>query len=374
MRVSLILSLAVLATSQLLNASTLNGQSLETAEVAITLKNGTLVDVFHHIEQQTLFRFMYRKQDVKHINELELKGGKITVEKLLIQLLTPNRLTYKQVDKRILISTMKEASQTGSSDKQPQDADVPVKGRVTEEKGGALPGVSILVKGGQRGTVTDVNGDYSLDVSESERASGTLTLIFSFVGYVPQEVIVGNKTSVDVVLLPDTKALEELVVVGYGTQKKTSVTAAISSMTGSEVASTPITNLSNGLGGRMSGVIFRQGSGEPGRDASSIYIRGIATTGNSQPLLVVDNIPRAFQDLDPNSVESITVLKDAAAVAPYGVAGANGVILVTTKKGKAGAPTLTYNGYMGFQNPTVLTKYPNSFEYASLLNAASKNE
>ena len=373
MQLSLILSLAVLATTQLLSASSLKGQNLETSEVEIALKNGTLVDVFHQIEQQTPFRFMYRKQDVKHIGELELKG-KITVEKLLVRLLTPNRLTFKQIDKRILISAMKEVYQSGSAEKQPQDDDVPIKGKVTEEKGGALPGVSILVKGSQRGTVTDVNGEYSLDISDNERASGSLTLIFSFVGYVPQELIVGNKTSLDVVLLPDTKALEELVVVGYGTQKKTSVTAAISSMTGSEVASTPITNLSNGLGGRMSGVIFRQGSGEPGRDASSIYIRGIATTGNSQPLLVVDNIPRAFQDLDPNSVESITVLKDAAAVAPYGVAGANGVILVTTKKGKAGSPALTYNGYMGFQNPTVLTKYPNSFEYASLLNAASRNE
>ena len=232
-----------------------------------------------------------------------------------------------------------------------------------------MPGANVIVKGTNIGTVTGVDGQYSIAVpNESD------TLVFSSIGYVRQEVAVNGKTTIDIALAEDVQSLEEVVVVGYGTQKKTSVTAAVSTLEGEEVASIPITNLTNGMGGRLSGVISRQGSGEPGGDASSIFVRGISTTGSTQPLIMVDGIPRTFQDLNPNTIESITVLKDAAAVAPFGVAGANGVILVTTKRGITGAPSLTYNGYVGFQNPTVLPEYVNAYQYASLRNTASINE
>ena len=161
---------------------------------------------------------------------------------------------------------------------------------------------------------------------------------------------------------------------GYGTQKKTSLTAAVSSLKGDQVKSTPVANISNALGGRVAGVLFKQGSGEPGYDGSTILIRGFSTTGNTAPLVIVDGVPRSFQQLDPNSVASFTILKDAAAVAPYGVAGANGVILVTTKHGTSGKPQLTYNGYYGWQNPAQLPRMVNSYEYASLRNAANANE
>ena len=248
--------------------------------------------------------------------------------------------------------------------------DFTVKGKVVDaEKNELLPGVSILIKGSQRGTTTDEKGLYSIVVPDDKTV-----LVVSFLGYESQEILVGSTTVLDIALNADTKSLNEVVVVGYGVQKKTSVTAAVSTLKGKEVASIPITNLSNGLGGRLSGVIVKQGSGEPGRDGSNIFIRGVSSTGNNQPLLIVDNIPRSFQQLDPNTIESFTVLKDAAAVAPYGVAGANGVILITTKRGKTGAPSLTYNGYVGFQNPTVLPDYVNSYQYALLRNAAAKNE
>lgn len=373
MRITILQSLLVFVAISFGYAHEGYTQELLDRQITMTAKNEEVKKVLSLLEKRAQVKFVFSSNTIGANRRVTLTAVDRKLSDVLVQLLKPLNIDYRIIGGQIMLYT-------------PQSANVPVTGRleadlislvvdkkltgkVTDASGEGLPGVSVVIKGTQRGTVTDGAGAYELSFPEE-----TVSLIFSFVGYVPQEVSVGNRTSLDVVLQPDTKALDELVVVGYGTQKKTSVTAAISTMTGSEVASTPITNLSNGLGGRMSGVIFRQGSGEPGRDASSIYIRGIATTGNSQPLLVVDNIPRAFQDLDPNSVESITVLKDAAAVAPYGVAGANGVILITTKKGKAGVPTLTYNGYMGFQNPTVLTKYPNSFEYASLLNAASRNE
>ncbi len=250
-----------------------------------------------------------------------------------------------------------------------REMDKIVRGKVTDEQGEPLPGVSILIKGTQLGGIADENGNYQLMVSNDEAV-----LIFSFVGYISQEIRIGTQTNIDVLLKADEKALEEVVVVGYGTQKKTSVTAAVSSMKGEEIASVPTTNLSNNLGGRLSGVIVKQGSGEPGKDGSNIFIRGISTTGANQPLLIVDGIPRSFQQLDPNSIETFTVLKDAAAVAPYGVAGANGVVLVTTKKGQSGKPTITYNGYIGFQNPTTLPEYVSPSQYAMLKNTIAENE
>lgn len=245
---------------------------------------------------------------------------------------------------------------------------ISINGTVRDEKGEPLPGVNIMVKGTQTGTTTDVRGEYSISVSSENDV-----LIFSFVGYISQEVNVRSQKTIDITLVVDLRNLDELVVVGYGTQKKTSVTAAVSTLKGKEIATAPVANLSNTLGGRIAGVIVKQGSGEPGRDGANLFIRGISSTGSTQPLLIVDGIPRDFTQLDPNTIETFTILKDAAAVAPYGVAGANGVVLVTTKRGKSGAPSLSYHGYIGFQNPTVLPEYANSFQEATLKNAAAKN-
>ena len=201
-----------------------------------------------------------------------------------------------------------------------------------------------------------------------------LVLVVSYVGFKTQEIEVGSETYFPVSLVATTSKLDEVVVVGYGTQKKTSLTAAVSSIKGDEVAGVPVANISNALGGRVAGVIFKQGSGEPGYDGSTILIRGFSTTGNTAPLVIVDGVPRSFQELDPNSVASFTILKDAAAVAPYGVAGANGVILVTTKRGAIGKAQMTYTGYYGWQNPAQLPRMVNSYEYASMRNAANANE
>ncbi|RRB02684.1 SusC/RagA family TonB-linked outer membrane protein [Larkinella rosea] len=250
----------------------------------------------------------------------------------------------------------------------PVVADITIQGKVTDgAKGDELPGVSIVLKGSTRGTTSDGTGNYKLAIPGPDAV-----LVFSFVGYEPQEVLVGGRSEINVSLKPDIKALSEVVVVGYGVQKKTSVTAAVSTLKGTEIASVPVTNLSNGLGGRLPGVIVKQASGEPGRDGSNIFVRGISSTGNNQPLLIVDGIPRNFQQLDPNTIETFTVLKDAAAVAPYGVAGANGVVLVTTKRGKTGTPSLSYNAYVGFQNPTVMPDYLYGYDFAMLKNAAAK--
>lgn len=235
--------------------------------------------------------------------------------------------------------------------------------------GAPLPYVSIGILGTSQGTTTNEQGAFTIPAQIGQ------TLVISHMGFSQKTVKIISQDPLDIIL--ETAAqdiLNDVVVIGYGTKKKTSVTAAVSTLKGAEIAALPISNLSNGLGGRVAGVIVKQGSGEPGRDASNIFIRGISSTGANQPLIIVDGIPRSFQQLDPNSIETFSVLKDAAAVAPYGVAGANGVILVTTKKGKTGTPTLTYNGYVGFQNPVTLPDFVNSYQYATLRNIAAVNE
>lgn len=340
--------------------------------ITLQVRNGDLKAVLKDIEKQTQLSFSYQKDVISPNEKVNADIYKETVESALHKILAPRNIKYQVLKNNHVILTKEEAK--GDVGRAPVVEkgimEQTITGTVKDEKGEGLPGVSILVKGTQKGTLTDVNGSFTLLLQDQDRNA---TLVFSYVGYISQEIVVGTQTNLTITLLNDEKALEEVVVVGYGTQKKTSVTAAVSSVKGAEISSTPITNLANGLGGRMPGLIMKQGSGEPGKDAANIYIRGISTTGSSSPLLIVDDIPRAFQDLDPNSIETVTVLKDAAAVAPYGVAGANGVILVTTKRGKTGAPALTYNGYVGFQNPTRLTEYPTSFEYASLINAAAAN-
>jgi TonB-linked SusC/RagA family outer membrane protein len=244
-----------------------------------------------------------------------------------------------------------------------------VKGRVINKlTGEALQGATLTVKGGNTSTTTLADGEYSISVPKPGS-----TLVVTFTGMVPTERVINGAGTQNFELELNDNNLNEVVVVGYGVQKKTSLTASVASIKGVEVQRQPVGDLTNALGGRASGVIFTQASGQPGNDASRILIRGIGTNGNSSPLLIVDGVPRNFSQLNPADVESISVLKDAAAVAPYGLGGANGVILVTTKRGKTGRPVLNYEGYIGVQNPTVVTHFVSSYQHALMKNEGARN-
>jgi TonB-linked SusC/RagA family outer membrane protein len=235
--------------------------------------------------------------------------------------------------------------------------------------GQTLPGVTIKIKGTSAGTITDAKGNFSIN------AEVTDILQLSYVGYVTVEIAVKNRGYIDAKMQPSvSKNLNEVIVVGYGTQKKTSTTAAVSTVNTQDITQKPVVNVTNSLVGRASGLIVTQSGGEPGFDGSNIQIRGTSSIGRSNPLTIVDGVPRDFSRIDPNSIATISVLKDAAAVAPYGVAGANGVILITTKQGKQGKPTLTYSGYWGIQNPTKVPEFVNSYQYALLRNEANAND
>jgi TonB-linked SusC/RagA family outer membrane protein len=244
--------------------------------------------------------------------------------------------------------------------------DEKISGKVTDEKGEILPGVSVTLKGTTTGVLTDVNGKFTLNVPNA--SSGTL--VFTYIGYASHEVALNGQTTINVQLQPDSKSLNEVVVVGYGTQKKATLTGSISVVKGGDLVKSPQPNISGSFAGRVSGVIANNGSGEPGYDGSNISIRGLATTGNNSVLVVVDGIPGqigGLERLDPNDIESVSVLKDASA-AVYGNRAANGVILITTKHGKTGKAAISYNFNEGFSSPTRLPKLADAPTYAQIIN------
>lgn len=240
-----------------------------------------------------------------------------------------------------------------------------IAGKVIDDQGQGLPGVSIVVKGTTTGTVSSAQGDYTLNVP-----SRTSTLVFSFIGYTSQEVPLNNRNEVNITLATDNKMLNEVIVVGYGEQKKETVTGSVATVKGTDLVKSPAVNLTNSIAGRMPGVIATNRSGEPGNDGSAIRIRGSNTLGNNDALIVIDGVPAregGIDRLNPADIESISVLKDASA-AIYGSRAANGVILVTTKRGKTGKPELSYSFNQGFAQPTVIPKMSSAAEYAQLNN------
>lgn len=249
------------------------------------------------------------------------------------------------------------------------DADIGISGKVTAEDGEPLIGVNILIKGTATGTITDFDGNYSLTAPEDA------ILVFSYTGYSAQEVAVGGRTSIDLVMALDLLNLSEVVVTGYGSSKKENLTGAVGVISAKELGARPITSASQSLQGKVSGVWINQNSGEPGQDGASIRIRGIGTLNNSNPLILVDGIEAPFDNINPNDIESVTVLKDAASAAIYGSRAANGVVLVTTKRGKTGEkPTFNYTGFYGAQTPTNLPEMvTNSAQFMELRNEADIN-
>ncbi|SDZ87865.1 TonB-linked outer membrane protein, SusC/RagA family [Porphyromonadaceae bacterium KH3R12] len=245
-----------------------------------------------------------------------------------------------------------------------------VRGTVSDVNGEPLIGVNVVVKNAAAtGTVTDIDGKYSLEVPGESSV-----LVFSYIGYVTSEVAVGTQTVIDQILAEETHMFDELVVVGYGVQKKVTVTGSVASVSGNELKVSPTTNLSNAVVGRMPGVIGFQRSDEPGGGGTTLRIRGVNSLGFKDPLIVVDGVPgRAggLNRINPNEIESMSVLKDASA-AIYGSRAANGVILITTKRGKEGKPTITYTGNMGFSQPARIPELANAFEYATMVNEIDK--
>ena len=263
----------------------------------------------------------------------------------------------------------------GKADAEPaaqaQSSKLTVKGFVKDDKGDPMIGVTLIVKGTNFGTVSNADGSYSIDVPY-----GGATLMVSYIGYAPQEINVNNRTKIDITLLEDSKALEEVVVVGYNVQKKETITGSIATITTKDLKQSPTANINNALAGRMPGLLVNQFSGgEPGNDAAQLNIRGISTYGQSGVIMIVDGIERHTTIPGPDEIETFTHLKGAPAAAPYGTHGAYGVIVVTTKRGRKGEkPTVDFKASVGISEPIRYPDYLGSADYATLYNEAMLND
>lgn len=340
----------------------------------------TLKDVLIALRASHGIQFSY-KSDIAQDLELKvpasLSEGK-DVEVILTKVLERRDLKFKKVkDVYIIYKDAKTGSMQktsfirldeGASVKQ---AELTVTGTVTDEKGVALPGVTAVLKGTSIGTSTNLDGSFSLSVPD-----GSGTLVFSFIGYKTKEEPIKNRASVNISLEPDTKALEEVVVVGYGTQKKSDVTGSVASVSSEEIQRVPVTSMAQTLQGRVAGVQVTQASNAPGGGVSIRIRGGNSIKGGNEPLYVVDGYPLYNENgasINPNDIESIDILKDASATAIYGSRGANGVVLITTKRGKAGKSTISFDTYYGVQEVQKKIPLLNAQEYAKLANEAIMN-
>lgn len=233
-------------------------------------------------------------------------------------------------------------------------------GKVLDARGEAIIGATIKVKGTAQGAISDIDGNFSLSVDDSNP-----TIEVSYVGFQTQTLKAMVGTPLTITLQEDSKLLDEVVIVGYGTQKRMTMSSAVATVQGDKIKA-PVANVSNQLGGQIPGIITRQTSGEPGKDAATVLLRG------NKPLVLVDGIERPWEKVNQADIESISVLKDAAAVAPYGLKGANGVILINTKRGKEGKVSLTYDGSVGFQTPMNIPDFLNAYDALTLYNEALK--
>ncbi|MDR1600910.1 MAG: TonB-dependent receptor [Tannerella sp.] len=263
----------------------------------------------------------------------------------------------------VITGTVMMSARSGYSQAtpEPQQNRILITGTVVDLTGEPIIGANVVEKGAAaNGTITDTNGNFSLNIAPGA------TLVISYIGYVTQEAATVNRSSVRIELVEDTRALEEVVVVGYGTQKKGILTGSVATTKGEDIIKSPAANLGQSLEGRLPGVVINNRGGQPGSDGVSINIRGKSTTGNNDPLILIDGIAGrgSLERLNPNDIESITVLKDATA-AIYGSRSANGVILVTTKRGKTGAPTIDFNANWGLQSPTRLPEMADAATYAA---------
>lgn len=371
MKISVIQMVLAFIFSGLTIANDLRAQEILSREVSLSMKEVTLRRALSQLEATTKVRFVYSRNRLKLDEKVSIEVKQKTLGEVLDELLAPHEIQYKVQDNNdyIVLTPGKkikaDVSRIDETDIVEEDlVAVTVTGKVTGADGAALPGVNVIVKGTTTGTTTDSNGNYTIEVPE-----GTVTLVFSFIGYATQEIVLDGRSTVDVVMSEDIQSLAEVVVVGYGTQEKKEVTGAITQVTGQDIIKSSAVSVSNSLAGRVPGMIVNQTNAEPGRDNARIFIRGRGTTGNTDALIVVDGIANrdGISRIDPNDIETITVLKDASA-AIYGAQAANGVVLITTKRGKSGKPTINYSFNQGFVSPTRKVELADAALYARSVN------
>ncbi|MDN5216860.1 SusC/RagA family TonB-linked outer membrane protein [Fulvivirgaceae bacterium BMA12] len=351
--------------------------SLEDIQVSIELNGVSIENAFQKIEEMTVFEFSYKRNLLDHHQKLNLKKSSMSLADLLRTIARQSALQFKRIDETIHVRKNDKASQHEIDPLLTEEvsASVTISGKVTDENSAPFPGVNVVEKGTTNGTVTDTEGNYKLEVGNTDAV-----LVFSSIGYISEEVAVGNKTIIDLSLTPDITALEEIVVVGYGTQEKAKLTGSVASVKSDLLIDRPIISVQQGLSGIDPGtnVIVSPAGGRPGSQPT-ISIRGEYANPSrpefTAPLVLVDGFEANMSDVDPNQIEEITILKDASATAIYGIRAAEGVILITTKGGKRNTPLqFNYRFQGSVQGFTDIPETLNTVEYMEFKNKAAVNE
>lgn len=330
---------------------------------SVQYENTTVKDILDYIEKHSKYIFIYSANVQKNLNnKVSISVSNKKIDAVLKELFSETGLNYKMSGRQITISVPEapKVQQTA------QQKGIKVTGNVSDEKGEPLIGVTIILKNDSTvHSLTDMNGNYSIMVPTRKSV-----LSFRYIGFVPKEEIVDNRKVVNVQMVEDVGQLDEVVVVAYGAQKKESVVGSITTIEPAKLKVSTSRSLSNNLAGTVAGVLAVQRSGEPGYDNSSFWIRGISTfqDAGQNPLVLIDGIERDLNNIDPEEIESFSVLKDAAASAVYGVRGANGVILINTKRGQVGKPRVTVKAEFAATQPVKLPEYLGAADYMQVLD------
>lgn len=334
--------------------SKVNAQS----KVSLKLKSASIVDLLTQLENQTDFRFVFNQNTILSDSKVDVTAEDESVLKILDKVLAKRGISYTVLENKLIVI----------NDPSKQQA---ITGTVSDQTGNPLPGVSIRVKGVNRGAVTDANGHYQVDIANGE------VLVFSYIGYETVELAYTGQKDLKTILQLAAEGLDEVVVVGYGTQKKVNLTGSVATIKQEDINRQPVGQASQALQGLSAGLTVTTSSGQPGRDQGTLRIRGLGTLNNNSPLVLVDGVRYdntiSLNDIDANDIESVSVLKDAAAASIYGVRAANGVILVTTKRGAANTPQINYSNYFGWQDAIRTPDFVGAQDYMKLVNLMYTN-
>src|SRR5690606_8452177 len=355
-------AMKLIAVLLLFTLSTATASSYGQQNITLKTNHTPLSSVLKNLENQVDYYFIYHESEIQGISIDRVQLKNVPLMEALEKILGGTDIVYNIVGKNIVL---KRVSTIATPVVQQ-----PVSGTVTNDQGEALIGATVVVRGKTLQTQTDVNGEFRLTGLEKGDV-----LVISYIGHSPSELVYDAQSQLIITLNAIAGNLDEVVVVGYGTQKKINLTGAVGTISGEDLENRPITNVGRGLQGQVPELTVRGLNTAPGNQAPQIRIRGVGTWGDANPLIVIDGIPGGnLNILNPDDIESISVLKDAASSSIYGVRGANGVILVTTKQGKSGGkPTIGLNSYFGMQTPTALPEFLGSADYMLLQNEANLN-
>ena len=355
-RMRIILVLLLLCTGSIFGTS--EGQNLAT--VSLSIQNGTIQNALQQIEKQSGYSFVYNVNELDVNKSVNINLSNKSLASVLEVLFTDQSIGYKIAGKHIALYLLDENEINQQSRKR-------ITGVVKDDNGDPIIGANVVEKGTTNGTITDLDGNFTLQVQAKS------TLVFSYIGFQDKEIVVGDNTTYQVQLTEDTKALEEIVVVGYGTQKKANLTGSVASVSTEEMGKRQVGQTSLALQGLVPGVSITQRSGQPGADGGTISIRGKTTLGNNDALILVDGVEMGINNIDASLIESVSVLKDAASSAIYGSRAANGVILITTKRAEADKFSVSYSGYAGFQSAIDLPDMVGALDHMKMTNQAYTN-